>query len=101
MRRGEKSTDAPLHIIEKRHEAEIHVELLMAVEEGEAGIVGDECNFGLLVAVEHKNIFEDTGGGFAGDADEFEAVAMQMDGMNVVAGIAESEAVALALQKSE
>lgn len=49
--------DAPLHVVEEGHETEIHVELLVAMEEGEAGVVGDEGNFGFLVAVEHKDVF--------------------------------------------
>lgn len=85
-----------LDIVEEAHEAEVHVELLMAVEEGEAGIVGDEIDFGLLVAAEHDDIFADAGGGDAGDLCEFEGVAMEMDGVNVVALVAEAEAVAAA-----
>jgi hypothetical protein len=34
----------PLRVIEQRHETEVHVQLLVAVEEGEAGVVGNEIN---------------------------------------------------------
>ena len=51
-----KSTNAPflltmpLEVIEEGHETEIHVELLVAVEEREAWIVGDKVYFGFLIA---------------------------------------------------
>jgi hypothetical protein len=51
-----KSTNAPflltmpLEVIEESHETEIHVELLVAVEEREAWIVGDKVYFGFLIA---------------------------------------------------
>jgi len=41
---------AVLNVIKQGHEAEVHVELLVAVEEGEAGIIGDEIYCGLLIA---------------------------------------------------
>ena len=34
----------PLRVIEQRHETEVHVQLLVAMEEGEAGVVGDKIN---------------------------------------------------------
>ena len=86
-----------LGVVEQGHEAEVHVELLVAVEEGEAGIVGEEFDFGFLVAAKHDNVFQDAGGGLAGDADKFETMAMEMDGVDVVALIAEADAVTLTL----
>ena len=83
---------------EEGHEAEVHVELLVAVEEGEAGIVSEEIDFGLLVAAKHKDIFHDTRGWDAGDLGEFESVAMQMDRVDVVTLIAQAEAIAAALR---
>ena len=50
-----------LRIIEQRHEPEIHVQLLMAVEECEAGVVGDEIDVGFLVTAEHDDVFENSG----------------------------------------
>ena len=34
----------PLRVIEQRHETEVHVQLLVAVEKGKAGVVGNEIN---------------------------------------------------------
>ena len=90
-----------LGVGEQGHEAKVHVELLVAVEEGEAAIVGEEFDFSFLVAAEHDDIFEDAGGGDTGDADEFKTVAMKMDGMDVVALVAEAEAVTLAFFEME
>ena len=45
-------------VSEESHEAEVHVELLVAVEEREAGIVCLEIDFDFLIAIDHDNIFE-------------------------------------------
>jgi hypothetical protein len=50
-----------LRVIEQRHEAEIHVQLLMAVEQGQPGIIRAEVHFDLLVAGEYDDVFEHTG----------------------------------------
>ena len=50
---GEHERALLLDVIKKSHEAEIHVELLVAVEEREARIVGDEVHFRFLIATEH------------------------------------------------
>ena len=42
--------DGFLYVVEQRHEAEVHVELLVAVEECQARIIGDEIDFVPLVA---------------------------------------------------
>ena len=42
------------------HEAEVHMQLLVAVKQGEAGIVGDEIDLGLLVSAYHYDIFNDS-----------------------------------------
>ena len=85
----------PSGIGQQGHKAEVHVKLLVAVQEGEAGIVGQELDFSFLVATEHDDIFEDASGGDPGNADKFEAVAMQMDGVDVIALVAEVKAVTL------
>jgi ABC-type antimicrobial peptide transport system permease subunit len=47
----------PLDISEQGHKTEVHMELLMAVKQGEAGIVGNEIYFGFLVSTHHHYIF--------------------------------------------
>jgi hypothetical protein len=46
-----------LCVVEERHETEVHVQLLVAVEESKAGIVGNEVNLRLLVATQHRHVF--------------------------------------------
>jgi len=85
-----------LDVSEEGHEAEVHVELLVAVEESEAGIVCLEIDFDFLIAIHHDYIFEYARGGLAGVAREFEGVAMKMNGMDVVTGVVHADAVTLA-----
>jgi hypothetical protein len=44
-------------VIEQGHEAEIHVQLLMAMKQGEAGIIGNEVDLDFLVSAYHNHIF--------------------------------------------
>jgi len=44
-------------VIEQGHETEIHVQLLMAVKQGEAGIIGNEVDLDFLVSADHDHIF--------------------------------------------
>jgi len=44
-------------IVEQGHKSKIHVKLLVAVEQSEAGIVGDKIDFRFLVAAEHDKVF--------------------------------------------
>ena len=62
-----------LDVIEERHEAEVHVQLLVAVEEREAGVVSGEDDLGLLVATYHDDILKDAGSGLSGDLGQLEA----------------------------
>src|SRR6516164_8874591 len=51
-----------LHVVEQRHEAEIHVELLVAMEKRQTGIVRDEVDLCFLIAAEHDHVLENSGG---------------------------------------
>jgi hypothetical protein len=48
----------PLNISEQGHEAEVHMQLLVAVKQGEAGIVRNEIDLGFLVSSHHHDIFD-------------------------------------------
>jgi hypothetical protein len=86
-----------LRVVEERHETEVHVQLLMAVEESKAGIVGNKVNLQLLVASEHDHVLHDAGGFRCREIGQFKAVPMEMDGMNVVTGVAHPKAIAFTL----
>jgi hypothetical protein len=77
-----------LDVVEQGHEAEIHVELLVAVKQREAGIVGDEVEFDFLVSAQHHHVFHHARCRQSGQAGRFEAVTMEVNGMNVIAGVA-------------
>src|SRR5262245_616854 len=66
----------------------------MAVEQGGPGGVGHKVELELLAAGQHHHVLSYARARLAADADQFEAVAMEMERMNVVAGIAKFQAVA-------
>lgn len=50
----------PLDVLHQRHEAVVHVHLLMTMEQREAGIIGDHVDFHLALHGDHDNVFENT-----------------------------------------
>ena len=90
-----------LRVVEERHETEVHVQLLVAMEESEAGVVGNEIDFRLLVAAQHDHVLNDAGSFRSRKISKLKAMTMEMDGMNVVTGVAHPNAIALALLKME
>lgn len=73
----------------------------MAVKESAAGIVGGEIDGEFLIAADHDDIFDHARGGLARDGGEFKTVAVEMDGVDIVAGVAHAETVAAALMQVE
>ena len=65
-------------IAEEGLEAVVHVGLDVAVEEGQAGLVGGELDGGAAVQGDDYRIFDDAGGELAVDIDEFPLVAVEM-----------------------
>src|SRR5215469_2404041 len=85
------------HVVEQGHKPEVHVQLLMAVKQSHAWIVGYKVHLGFLVAAQHDNIFEHTGGRFSRQPRQLKAVSVKMDGVNIVTGISHSNPISLAL----
>ena len=83
-----------LRVPEERHESEVHVQLLVAVKERQARIVGEEVELELLEPPKHHDILHDAGGRFARDTSQLEAVTVQVQRVGVVALIVEDQAVA-------
>jgi hypothetical protein len=75
--------------------------LLVSVEEPGSRIVSDKIDFSLLVASQHDNIVEDSGRQCSSQLGQLKAVTMQMNGMNVISGIAHPKPVTLALRQVE
>src|ERR1039458_258906 len=67
-----------LCVLEERHKAEVHVQLLVAVEERQSGIIGDEIELEFLKAAQHHHVLDHTGGRLTGDARQFETMTVQM-----------------------
>ncbi len=76
-------------VAEEGFEAVVHVGLDVAVEEGEAGLVGGEVYGGAAVEGDDYGVLDDAGGGFAVEVDELELVAVEMEGVGVVGAVAE------------
>lgn len=45
--------DGRLRVVQERHEAKIHVQLLVKVEERQTGIIGHKIHFRFLIPAEH------------------------------------------------
>jgi hypothetical protein len=63
-------------VIEQCHEPEVHVQLLMAVEQCQPWIVGREVDLHVLIATQHDDVLHDTDSGLAGYSCQLEAVSM-------------------------
>jgi hypothetical protein len=61
-------------VVEQCHKPEVHVELLVAMEERQPRIIRDKVDLSFLIASEHDDIFEDSRRRLAEDFCEFEAV---------------------------
>ena len=61
------------------------------MEQGEAGIVGNEIDFDFLVAPDHDDILQNSSGRFPRKAREFKTVSVQMNRMDVVALVIENQ----------
>ena len=86
-----------LYIVEERHETVVHVQLLVTVEKGQPRIISNEVYLGFLVSAQHHNIFQDSSGRLPGQTRQLKTMAMEMDWMNIVTGIAHTNTIALAL----
>jgi len=65
-----------LRIAKQRHETVVHVQLLTAVEQRVAGIIGGEIEAQFLVAPEHDHVLENACGWLAVHLGQLKTVAM-------------------------
>src|SRR5437879_12474861 len=86
------SKDAPLRessgVTEERFEAVVHVLLDVAVEEGEAGLIGGEVDDGAAKVRDYYGVFDDAGGFLAVDLGELPSRSVQVHGVGVVGAVA-------------
>ena len=57
-----------LRVVEERHESEIHVQLLMTMEERQPRIVSHEVKFEFLESAQHHHVFDHARRRLAADA---------------------------------
>src|SRR5579884_768247 len=86
-----------LTYVEQSLEAVIHVKLLMAVEQGQAGLLRSEIHFKLAKALHQHDVLHHTGGALAVNIGQLEKIAMQVHRMGVVGPVVEHQTVAAAL----
>src|SRR6266700_3655922 len=99
------SKDAPLRessgVTEECFEAVVHVLLDVAVEEGEAGLIGGEVDYGAPVVGDDYGVLDDASGLFPVDLDQLPQMPVQVHGVGVVGAVAHHESVARALLQHE
>ena len=88
---------ALLRVIEQRHEAKIHVQLLVAVEKCETRVIRNKIDVYLLKTAQHHNVLNDSSGICSGEIGQLKAMTMKVYGMNIVTGVAQLQAVAFTL----
>jgi hypothetical protein len=86
-----------LNVLEDGHEPEVHVQLLMAMEERVARIVGGKVHVNGLERHDVDDVFVQAAHLAFADLGDLESVTMEMDRMLVAAAVAQHEAVTLAL----
>ena len=87
-------------VVEKHHEAFVHVVLLVAVEQSVSGIVGCELDVDFGFGFDEHYIFNHAANVLAlWKAAQFETVPVQVDGVIVAAGVLELEPIALAMNE--
>jgi len=75
-------------VFKERHEPEIHVQLLMTMKQCVARIVSHKIDLYFLVTTEHYDVLDDAGRRSFRHAREFETMSVEMELVDVVAGIA-------------
>jgi len=73
------------------------MKLLVAMEECESRIIGDEVDLSFLIPADHHDVFDNSGSRPAGEICQLETMAMEMDGMNIVTRVPHFNSVARAL----
>lgn len=67
-------------VVEQRHESEVHVQLLVTVEQRQAGIVRGKRDVEFLISAQHDDIFHKPGGGQSCRRRYLETVSLKVNG---------------------
>src|SRR5580692_7353871 len=84
---AEPVTFLELHVLEERHEAEIHMQLLMAVKQREPRIIRHEIDLHLLIPANHDHVLDDSRGRLPCHTCQLKTVAVKVDRMDVIARV--------------
>src|SRR6185437_16168766 len=71
------------HVVEQGHEPEIHMQLLVAMEQSHPWIIGHKIHRELLVATQHGHIFHDARGWYSRHAGQLETVTVQVNRVQI------------------
>jgi hypothetical protein len=82
-----------LNVLKESHEAEIHVEILVAVKQGEPWIVGYKIDIHSAEAFVQVGVFENSGRFFSMNFRDLEIMPVQVERMHVIALVDESESI--------
>jgi hypothetical protein len=82
-------------IFHEAHETEVHVELHVAMIQGETGIIGNEIDFDALAARHIDRVLENAGRRFSCDPSQLKRVAVEVHRMIVSAFILHGDSIAL------
>ena len=82
-----------LNVFKESHETEIHVEILMAVKQGEPGVVGKKIDINSTETFYENRVLKDAGCFFSIDLCDLEIVSMQVKRMHVVAFVDKRESI--------
>src|SRR5579885_2012223 len=85
------------NVVEKSHESEIHVQLLMAMEERKAGIIRYEIHRNFLISSHHYHVLHHARSRRSHDIRQLECMAVQVNRVEIVTGIPHMDTIAAAL----
>jgi hypothetical protein len=86
-----------LNVFKESHETEIHVEILMAMKQGEPRVVGYKIDINSGEAFHQDGVFENSGRFPSMNFRDLEIMPMEVERMHVVALVNESESIAATL----
>ena len=86
-------------VVEQRHESEVHVQLLVTVEQRQARIVRGKVDIEFLISAQHNDIFHDPRCDQPCQLRYLKTVSMKVNGMDIVTRIPHVKAIAPALEQ--
>ena len=86
-----------LAVVHQTHEAEIHVELHVAMIQRQAGIISDKIDFDALAARHIDRVLENSRRCPLADPSQFKCMAVKVNRVIIAASVLHSDSIALTL----